>query len=96
MEPLCQWYKINMGKRSALIFKSAYFFPDVYISCKATHLHHGGQCHWKHAKWETQDIEECYRSKGLLCIQDVVLIHHHIDSKGTYRNLGERSGGERN
>lgn len=45
------------------------------------HLYDAADDLWKHVQREPQDVEQRQRHKGLLCIQDIALVHSHVHSK---------------
>lgn len=55
-------------------------------------LHQGREDQGQHGHGEAQHVEKGDGSKGLLCIQDVVLIHQYIDSKAGQGDLGQIAG----
>lgn len=55
-------------------------------------LHQGREDQGQHGHGEAQHVEKRNGSKCLLCIQDVVLIHQHIDSKAGQGDLGQTAG----
>lgn len=52
-----------------------------------TYLYDAADDLGKHVERKPEDVKERERHKGLLCIQDVVLIHSHIHSKCCQGNL---------
>lgn len=52
-------------------------------------LHQGRKDQGQHGHGEAQHVEKGDGSKGFLCIQDVVLIHQHVNSKAGQGDLGE-------
>lgn len=62
--------------------------PLHTLPCVRPDLHQGGEHHGKCGHGEAQHIEKGDGSEGLLCIQDVVLIHKHVDSKARQGDLG--------
>lgn len=55
---------------------------------KSSHLHHAADNLGEHVERKPEDVEEWERHKGLLRVQDVILIHGHIHGKCCQGNLG--------
>ena len=55
---------------------------------KSSHLYEAADDLGKHVERKPEDVKERERHKGLLRIQDVVLIHSHIHGKRRQGNLG--------
>lgn len=59
---------------------------------KSSHLHNAADDLGKHVEGKPEDVEKREGHKGLLCIQDVVLIHCHKHSEGCQGNLERQMG----
>jgi hypothetical protein len=51
------------------------------------YLHDAADDHGEDVEGETKDVEQGQGHEGLLCIQDVVLVHGHIDGKSRQGHL---------
>ena len=80
LSPLC-----SFGQR----YHKMPLHPLPYVKAD---LHQGREDQGQHGHGETQHIEKGDSSKGLLCIQDVVLIHQYIDGKACQGDLGQTAG----
>lgn len=69
-----------------------YEIPCHPLPYVRTDLHRRREDHGKHGHGEAQHIEKGDGSKGLLCIQNIVLIHQHVDSKAGQGDLGQIAG----
>ena len=50
---------------------------------------------WKHREGKSEDVEQSKRSKGFLCLQNIVVIHHDINregDKGDYKRCASPEG----
>lgn len=51
------------------------------VKGQGSHLHHAADDLGEHVEGEPENVEQRERHKGLLRIQDVLLIHRHIHGK---------------
>lgn len=56
-----------------------------------SNLHHAADDHGEHVKGKPQDVEESKRHEGLLRVQNVLLVHKHVDGKRRQRHLAEET-----
>lgn len=54
---------------------------------EGSYLHHAADDLGQHVQREPENVEERERHKGPLSVQDVVLVHRHVHSKGGQRHL---------
>lgn len=45
------------------------------------YLHSGAHCKGKLTEWRLQDVDQRHGDENLLCVEDVPVINHHVDSK---------------